>query len=81
MASLIFTFTEPMVLEISGSASPSLFSSSRGSSSDGGLTNTKCFRISVVARGSLFMGKEMIENKAGGGMGGPEEPRPKMSRI
>lgn len=67
--------------EDSASASTSLFSSTRESSSDGGVTNTKCFRISVVAKGCRFTGYEMMENKAGGGMGGPEEPRPRMSRI
>jgi hypothetical protein len=50
-------------------------------SSDGGLTNTKCFRMSMGGKGSRFTGYEMIENKAGGRMGGPEDPRPKMSRI
>ena len=69
------------MVESSVSASTSLFSSIREKSSEGGVINTKCFRISVMAKGCRFTGSEMIEYKAGGGIGGPEEPRPKMSRI
>lgn len=71
-----------MVLrKISESPSISFFSSIRGSSSLGGITNTKCFRISVATKDCRFGGYEMMENKTGAGMGGPEEPRPRMFRI
>lgn len=55
----LFTFAElvvVVVVERSASDSASLFSSSRASSSESGIRNTKCFMISVEASGSRFRG-------------------------